>query len=42
MQHPRWNTGTFWSQEDVRRYSDEHVEREIAKEKKALAREADG
>jgi len=29
--HPRWNTGTFWSQEDVRRYSSDYVAAEQAK-----------
>lgn len=37
--HPRWNTGTFWSQEDVRRYSDAHVAAANAKERAALAQE---
>lgn len=30
LSHPRWNTGTFWSQEDVRRYDDDYVARERA------------
>lgn len=38
VQHPRWHTGTFWSQEDVRRYSDVHVEAEIAKERATLGK----
>ena len=29
--HARWNTGTFWSQEDVRRYESDYVDRERAK-----------
>lgn len=33
LTHPRWNTGTFWSQEDVRRYSADYVQTEIAKAK---------
>lgn len=37
--HPRWNTGTFWSQEDVRRYSDAHVDAAITREKAALVKE---
>ena len=37
IEHPRWHTGSYWSQEDVRRYSDDHVEREIAKAKAAIA-----
>lgn len=37
--HPRWNTGTFWSQEDVRRYSDAHVAAAIARNKTAMADE---
>lgn len=36
VQHPRWNTGEFWSQEDIRRYSDEHVAAENAKERDKL------
>ena len=28
--HARWNTGTFWSQEDVRRYDSDYVDRERA------------
>lgn len=39
IEHPRWHTGTFWSQEDVRRYSEVHVAAEIAKNKTALADE---
>lgn len=38
VQHPRWHTGTFWSQEDVRRYSDAHVEAEIARERATLVK----
>ena len=40
--HPRWNTGTFWSQEDVRRYSDAHVDAAITREKAALVKEHSG
>ena len=36
VEHPRWHTGTFWSQEDVRRYSAKHVKAENAKEKRAI------
>lgn len=36
VQHPRWNTGTFWTQEDVRRYSEEHVAAEQAKARAEL------
>lgn len=31
MIHARWNTGTFWSQEDVRRYDSAYVDSERAK-----------
>ncbi len=31
MVHARWNTGTFWSQEDVRRYDSDYVDSERAK-----------
>lgn len=34
--HPRWHTGTFWSQEDVRRYSEAHVQAENAAERAKL------
>ncbi|MCZ8325862.1 MAG: sulfatase-like hydrolase/transferase [Sphingomonadaceae bacterium] len=40
LTHPRWNTGTFWSQEDVRRYSEAYVAAAIAREKAALAKDA--
>jgi hypothetical protein len=36
IEHPRWHTGTFWSQEDVRRYSTEYVAAEAAKTKAEL------
>ncbi|QIG53528.1 sulfatase-like hydrolase/transferase [Altererythrobacter sp. BO-6] len=36
MSHPRWNTGSFWSQEDVRRYSEEHIATGIARSKAEL------
>ncbi|MGS2722597.1 sulfatase-like hydrolase/transferase [Porticoccus sp. GXU_MW_L64] len=36
MIHARWNTGTFWSQEDVRRYDDEHVHQANQKARKQL------
>lgn len=36
VEHPRWHTGTFWTQEDVRRYSADHVRAENEKEKKAI------
>ncbi|WP_195908614.1 sulfatase-like hydrolase/transferase [Novosphingobium sp. Gsoil 351] len=36
LEHPRWHTGTFWSQEDVRRYSADHVAKENIAERKAL------
>lgn len=39
VEHPRWHTGNFWSQEDVRRYSDAHVRAENAKAKAALSPE---
>lgn len=32
VEHPRWHTGTFWSQEDVRRYSEEQIRAETARE----------
>lgn len=38
--HPRWNTGTFWSQEDVRRYSDAHVAAAIAEAKSDLEKDS--
>lgn len=41
LQHPRWNTGTFWSQEDVRRYSNEYVDGEIAKSKAELGMDSE-
>lgn len=37
IEHPRWHTGSFWSQEDVRRYSDAHIAREIARTKAEIA-----
>jgi arylsulfatase A-like enzyme len=37
--HPRWNTGTYWSQEDVRRYSDEHVRAANAQERSSMGKE---
>lgn len=37
--HARWNTGTFWSQEDIRRYDDEHVERERASTAQSISGE---
>lgn len=40
LTHPRWHTGTFWSQEDVRRYSEEHIAAEIAKGKARLGSSA--
>ncbi|MFC4296337.1 sulfatase-like hydrolase/transferase [Novosphingobium tardum] len=36
VEHPRWHTGSFWSQEDVRRYSADHVKAENDKAKGAL------
>jgi arylsulfatase A-like enzyme len=37
VEHPRWHTGSFWSQEDIRRYSDAHVRAENAKAKASLS-----
>lgn len=37
--HARWNTGTFWSQEDVRRYDTDYVDRERAKTTENLSGE---
>jgi arylsulfatase A-like enzyme len=39
VEHPRWHTGSFWSQEDIRRYSDAHVRAENAKAKASLSPE---
>ncbi|MBU7579403.1 MAG: sulfatase-like hydrolase/transferase [Porphyrobacter sp.] len=39
MEHPRWHTGTFWSQEDIRRYSQGHVRAENARAKASLSPE---
>ncbi len=36
VEHPRWHTGSFWSQEDVRRYSDAHIRAENAKVRASL------
>ncbi|MGS2722611.1 sulfatase [Porticoccus sp. GXU_MW_L64] len=36
MIHPRWNTGPYWSQEDVRRYSAEHVKARNKKARKPI------
>lgn len=36
VEHPRWHTGTFWSQEDVRRYSADHVKIQNLDEKKKV------
>ena len=33
LEHPRWHTGTYWTQEDIRRYSPAHVASEMAKSK---------
>jgi len=40
LSHPRWHTGTYWSQEDVRRYTDEYVAAEIAKTKAAFGEDS--
>lgn len=37
IEHPRWHTGSYWSQEDVRRYSEKHVETAIAQGKASFA-----
>ncbi|MCV6604456.1 MAG: sulfatase-like hydrolase/transferase, partial [Porticoccaceae bacterium] len=39
MTHARWNTGTFWSQEDVRRYDDNHVYEANQKTREQLRKE---
>lgn len=36
VEHPRWHTGSFWTQEDVRRYGEDHVRAETAKAKRSL------
>lgn len=36
VEHPRWHTGSFWSQEDVRRYAEDHIRAETAKAKVLL------
>lgn len=38
QQHPRWHTGTFWSQEDIRRYDDAHVATENRKASASLGK----
>jgi arylsulfatase A-like enzyme len=42
IEHPRWHTGSFWSQEDIRRYSEAHVRAENAKAKTSLSPEPAG
>lgn len=42
VEHPRWHTGSFWSQEDIRRYSEAHVRTENAKAKAGLSPEPEG
>lgn len=37
IEHRRWHTGTYWSQEDIRRYSETHVEAAIARSKAELS-----
>lgn len=37
LEHPRWHTGSFWSQEDVRRYDEAHVLAAQAVERRQLA-----
>jgi arylsulfatase A-like enzyme len=39
VEHPRWHTGSFWSQEDVRRYRQDHVRAENAKARASLSPE---
>ncbi len=39
VEYPRWHTGSFWSQEDVRRYAAEHIRAENAKAKASLSPE---
>lgn len=39
VEHPRWHTGSFWSQEDIRRYAEAHVRAENAKAKAGLSPE---
>ena len=39
MIHARWNTGTFWSQEDVRRYDSDYVAGERTKTAAAISGE---
>lgn len=36
IEHPRWHTGTFWSQEDLRRYSERYVREQAAAARAAL------
>lgn len=31
VEHPRWHTGSYWSQEDIRRYSEAYIRSETAK-----------
>ncbi len=39
VEHPRWHTGSFWSQEDIRRYAEAHVRAENARAKAGLSPE---
>ena len=39
IEHPRWHTGSFWSQEDIRRYAEAHVRAENARVKAGLSPE---
>jgi arylsulfatase A-like enzyme len=39
VEHPRWHTGSFWSQEDVRRYAEDHVRAENARARASLSPE---
>lgn len=38
-EHSRWHTGSFWSQEDIRRYAEAHVRAENARAKAGLSPE---
>lgn len=39
IEHPRWHTGSFWSQEDIRRHAEAHVRAGNARVKAGLSPE---
>lgn len=39
IEHSRWHTGSFWSQEDIRRYAEAHVRAGNARAKAGLSPE---